>query len=129
MLLDGSALQHIAVRCVNVMHNKRKKFLCHSQTNIAEFLCCLRALLVKLYYHNDENAAAALRKFRRLEIQRRGPMSEQALRDMMVKFVRTERLGVLLRRGMKRVRTTIVEDVATAVVEASGESLRGTVGV
>ena len=88
-----------------------------------------RALLVKLYYRNDENAAAAVREFPRLKEQRRKPMSEQALRDITVTFKRTGQLGVLSGRRKKRVRTSIVEHVATAVVEASSESLHGTVSV
>ena len=88
-----------------------------------------RALLVKLYYCNDENAAAVVREFRGLKKQRRGPMSEQALRDMMAKFERTGQLGVLPGRRKKRFRTTIVKDVATSVVEVSSESHHGTVSV
>ena len=37
--------------------------------------------------------------------------------------------SVLPGRGRKRIRTTIVEDVTTAVVEASSKSLHGTVSV
>ena len=56
-------------------------------------------------------------------------MSEKALRDMMVKFEHTGQLGVLPGRERKRVRTTIVEDVATAIMEARRESVHGTVSV
>ncbi|GFT55294.1 hypothetical protein TNCV_4611621 [Trichonephila clavipes] len=45
-----------------------------------------RALLVKLYYRNSENAAASVKGFHHLKKQRRGPMSDYALIDMMVKF-------------------------------------------
>ena len=55
-----------------------------------------RALLIKLYYRNNENAATAVKEFRRLKKQLRGPMSEQVLRDTMMKFERTGPLGVML---------------------------------
>ncbi|GFV55189.1 hypothetical protein TNCV_1382101 [Trichonephila clavipes] len=49
-----------------------------------------RALLVKLYYCNSENAVAAVREHRRLKKQRRGPMSERALRhDSKIRENRT----------------------------------------
>ncbi|GFT18129.1 uncharacterized protein TNCV_182971 [Trichonephila clavipes] len=66
-----------------------------------------------------------LSEFRRLMKQRRGPMLEGTLKGMM----KTGRLGILPGRGRKRVNTFIVEDTATAVVEASSESLLGTVSV
>ncbi|GFX13328.1 uncharacterized protein TNCV_2907511 [Trichonephila clavipes] len=86
--------------------------------------------LMKLYYLNSENAAAAVREFfRSLRKRRRGPMSERALKDMMVKFEKTGQLGVLPGRGRKRINTYVIEDIATTVVEASSESLHATVSV
>ncbi|GFX61575.1 chimeric ERCC6-PGBD3 protein [Trichonephila clavipes] len=78
-----------------------------------------RALLVKLYYCNSENAATAVRQFHCLKKQRHGLMSVRALKDVMVKFEKTGQLGVLPGRGRKRVNTTIVEDIVTVEVEAS----------
>lgn len=46
-----------------------------------------KAVLVKPFYRNGENAAAGARKFRRLKKQRREPKSERVPRDMMAKFV------------------------------------------
>ncbi|GFX43288.1 hypothetical protein TNCV_2389961 [Trichonephila clavipes] len=68
------------------------------------------APLVKLYYRNSEKAAAAVKEFLRLKKQRRGPMSERALKNMMVKFEQTGKLGVLPGRGQKGVNTAAVED-------------------
>ncbi|GFW91242.1 uncharacterized protein TNCV_736571 [Trichonephila clavipes] len=84
-----------------------------------------KALLVKLYYRNSEIAAEAVRELRRLKKQQRGPMSTHALKHMMVNFEKTGPLGVLAGRGRKRDKTAGVEDIATAVVEASTESLHG----
>ncbi|GFX50178.1 DUF4817 domain-containing protein [Trichonephila clavipes] len=66
-----------------------------------------------------------------LKKQRHGLMSECALKDMMVKFEKTGQLGVIPGGGRKRVNTTVVENIATAVMEASSESLslHGTVSV
>lgn len=112
------------------MHNKRNMlFVLQSDEHCRMPTLVEKALLVKLYYCNGENAAAAVREFRRLKKQRRGPMSDRALRDMMVKFERTGQLGVLPGRGRKRVNSAVVEDVATAVVEGSSESLHGSVSV
>ncbi|GFW42832.1 histone-lysine N-methyltransferase SETMAR [Trichonephila clavipes] len=81
------------------------------------------ALLVKLYYRNNENAAAADKEFRRLKKQRCGLMSECALKDMMVKSEKAGQLGVLPGRERKRTNSAVVEGIATAVVEVSSESL------
>ncbi|GFX70627.1 DUF4817 domain-containing protein [Trichonephila clavipes] len=48
---------------------------------------------------------------------------------MMVKFKKTGQLGVLPGKGRKRVNIAFVEDIATAVVAASSESLHGTPSV
>ena len=60
-----------------------------------------RALLVKFYYRNDENATATVREFRRLKKHRSGPIFEQVLRDMMVKLQRTGQLEILPGEGGK----------------------------
>lgn len=88
-----------------------------------------KALLVKLFYQNDENSAAAIRAFRRLKNIRRGPMTPRALRDMMKKFERTGQLGILSGRGRHVVESASVEDVALAVVDATSQSPHGVVSV
>ncbi|GFW55663.1 DUF4817 domain-containing protein [Trichonephila clavipes] len=77
----------------------------------------------------QENAAAAVREFRRLKKQRCGPVLESAFSDVMVKFEKTVQLDVLPGRGPKGVNTTVVENIATAVEEASSKSFPGTVSV
>ena len=111
------------------MHNKRKKVFFVSQSDEHSRIPSLpeRTMLVKLFYRKDENSEAAVREFRRLKKQRRGPISGQALRDEMMKFKLMGQLRALPGRGRKRIRTTIVEDVATVIVKASSESLHETV--
>ena len=59
-----------------------------------------RALLVKLFYENKGNAAAALREFRRLKNLRKGPLLPQALRRMISRFEKTGDLRVQPGRGI-----------------------------
>ncbi|GBO27038.1 hypothetical protein AVEN_18025-1 [Araneus ventricosus] len=61
-----------------------------------------KALLVKSFYPNQQNFVAAVKEFRRMI--RRG-------------------------RGRKQIRSSSVEDVATAVVQASSQSPHGSVSV
>ncbi|GBM58576.1 hypothetical protein AVEN_222801-1 [Araneus ventricosus] len=60
---------------------------------------------------------------------RRGPMSPCALRKMIQKFETTRQLGILPGRGRKQIPSSIFEDVATVVVEASNWSPHGSVSV
>lgn len=84
-----------------------------------------RALLVKLFYENKGNAPAALREFRRLKDLRKGPLLPQALRRMIARFEETGHLGVQPGRGRKPVRSDVVEDVATGIVEQSMDNVVG----
>ncbi|GFQ91900.1 hypothetical protein TNCT_653001 [Trichonephila clavata] len=77
----------------NITHNKSSG---HNQRSIAECRSCLRE-----HFFCE---AAKMRMQRRLsesciKKQGRGPMSERALKGMMVKFEKTEQLGVLPERG------------------------------
>jgi hypothetical protein len=80
---------------------------------------CDRALLVKLYYKNDDCAPIALQKFRTLKGMRKGagPMSAKGLVNMVTKFEET--FNVKPGRGRKRNAPSSVEDVATALQEGS----------
>ncbi|GBN77176.1 hypothetical protein AVEN_254910-1 [Araneus ventricosus] len=84
-----------------------------------------RALLVKLFYENKGNAAAALREFRRLKNLRKVTLLPQALRRMIARFEKTGHLGVQRGRGRKSTRSDVVEDVATAIVEQSMDNVVG----
>ncbi|GFT69587.1 uncharacterized protein TNCV_1298191 [Trichonephila clavipes] len=56
-------------------------------------------------------------------------MSKRAVKGMMIKFEKPRQLGVLPGRGRKIVNTAVVQDIATAVMKASSESLHGTLSV
>ncbi|GBN65452.1 hypothetical protein AVEN_99134-1 [Araneus ventricosus] len=84
-----------------------------------------RALLVKLFYENKGNAAAALREFRRLKNLRKATLLPQDLRRMIARFEKTGHLGVQPGRGRKSTRSDVVEDVATAIVEQSMDNVVG----
>ncbi|GBN13339.1 hypothetical protein AVEN_136095-1 [Araneus ventricosus] len=60
---------------------------------------------------------------------RRGPMSPCALRKMIQKFETTGDLGIFPGRRRKQIPSSSVEDVATAVVEASSQSPHDSVSV
>ena len=60
-----------------------------------------RALLVKLFYQN--NNSAVLQKFRTLKGVRNGPLTVKILRIMIIKFEKTGSLNVCLGRGRKLV--------------------------
>ncbi|GBM63013.1 hypothetical protein AVEN_12287-1 [Araneus ventricosus] len=84
-----------------------------------------KALLVKLFYLNQQNSVAAAKEFRSMKPIRRGPMSSCALRKMIQKFETTGQLGILPGRERKQIPSSRVEDVAIAVVEASNQSPHG----
>ncbi|GBL73710.1 hypothetical protein AVEN_230699-1 [Araneus ventricosus] len=88
-----------------------------------------KAILVKLFYLNQQNSIATVKEFRRMKHIRRGPMSPCALRKMIQKFETTGQLAILPGRGRKQIPSSSVEDVATAVVEASSQSPHGSVSV
>ena len=45
-----------------------------------------KALLVKLFYQNNSNAAASLREFQKLKDVRCGPMLDRGVHKMVKKF-------------------------------------------
>ncbi|GFW82071.1 uncharacterized protein TNCV_772001 [Trichonephila clavipes] len=76
-----------------------------------------RALLVKLFYQNDNSAIVALRKFWTLKGLRKGPLTAKNLRLMVTKFVETTSLNVRSGRGKKPVSAEAIENVALQVEE------------
>ncbi|GBM30876.1 hypothetical protein AVEN_85055-1 [Araneus ventricosus] len=60
---------------------------------------------------------------------RRGPMYPCVLRKMIQKFKITGQFGILPGRGRMQIPSSSVEDVATAVIEASSQSSHGSVNV
>ncbi|GBN71550.1 hypothetical protein AVEN_275628-1 [Araneus ventricosus] len=87
-----------------------------------------RALLEKLFYKNGDCAAIALKKFQTLKGLRRGigPMTAFGLKKMIDKFEESCSFHVKFGRGRKAITLTSVEDIATALQEASSNAL-GTV--
>ena len=83
------------------------------------------ALLVKLFYENKGNAAAALRKFHLIKNLRKGSLLPQALKRIITRFEITGDLRVQPSRGRKPTRSDIVEDGATAIVEQSMDNVAG----
>ncbi|GFU67909.1 DUF4817 domain-containing protein [Trichonephila clavipes] len=71
------------------------------------------------------NAAAAFREFHRLKNLRKGLLLPQALKRMIARFEKTGHLGVQPGRGRKSTRSDVVEDVATAIVDQSMDSVIG----
>ncbi|GBL81302.1 hypothetical protein AVEN_143619-1 [Araneus ventricosus] len=84
-----------------------------------------RSLLVKPFYKNGDCAEIALKKFRTLKGLRSGsgPMTAFGLRKIIDKFEESGSFDVKCGRGRKAVPSTPVEDVATALQEASCSAL------
>ncbi|GBM67353.1 hypothetical protein AVEN_270413-1 [Araneus ventricosus] len=83
-----------------------------------------RVLLAKLFYNGD-CAAIAMKKFRTLKGLRSGsvPMTAFGLKKMIDKFEGSGSFDVKCGRGRKTIASPSVEDVATALQEASSSSL------
>ncbi|GBN09239.1 hypothetical protein AVEN_48118-1 [Araneus ventricosus] len=83
------------------------------------------ALLVKLFYKKGDCAAIALKKFRTLKglISGSGPMTAFGPKKMIDKFEESGSFDVKCVRGRKAIASTSVEDVATALQEASSSAL------
>ncbi|GFX44286.1 DUF4817 domain-containing protein [Trichonephila clavipes] len=73
-----------------------------------------RALLVKLFYQNNNSAIVGLQKFRTLKGMRKGPMTAINLRLMVTKFEETGSLNVRSGRGRKRVSAEAIEESCTS---------------
>ncbi len=86
-----------------------------------------RALLVKLFYKNDDCVLAALKKFRSLKGMKKGcgPISAKGLKNMIQKFEETGSFEVKSGRGRKSIASTsVVEDVATALEEGTSSGVQ-----
>ncbi|GFY34452.1 hypothetical protein TNCV_2821381 [Trichonephila clavipes] len=82
-----------------------------------------RALLVKLFYQNDNSAIVALRKFRTLKGLRKGPLTAKNLQLMVTKFEKTGSLNVCSGRGNKPVSAEAIEKVVLQVEEDKSSSV------
>ncbi|GBM51963.1 hypothetical protein AVEN_194258-1 [Araneus ventricosus] len=83
------------------------------------------ALLVKRFYKNGDCVAIALKKFRTLKGLRSGsgPMTAFGLKTMIDKFEESGSFDVKCDRRRKAIASTSVENVATALEEASSSAL------
>ncbi|GBO43342.1 hypothetical protein AVEN_246819-1 [Araneus ventricosus] len=60
-----------------------------------------KAILVKLFWLNQQNSTAAVKEFRRMKQIRRGPMPPYTLRKTIQKSETTGQLGILPGSGNK----------------------------
>ncbi|GFX29753.1 uncharacterized protein TNCV_2750871 [Trichonephila clavipes] len=88
-----------------------------------------RALLVKLFYRNDNSAIVALRKFRTLKGLRKGPLTAKNLRLKVTKFEETGLLNVRSGRGKKPVSVEAIEKVALQVEEDKSSNVLASTSV
>ncbi|GFV52693.1 DUF4817 domain-containing protein [Trichonephila clavipes] len=88
-----------------------------------------RALLVKLFYQNDNSAIVALRKFRTLKGLGKGPLTAKNLRLMVTKFEETESLNVRSGRGKKPVSAEAIEKVTLQVEEDKSSNVLASTSV
>ena len=74
-------------------------------------------LLVKIFYKNNHCEPVAIQKFRTLNGMKKsyGPMTVQGLLKVIQKFKKTGSFNEQSGRGRKRIDSTVVEEVATAV--------------
>ncbi|GBM01143.1 hypothetical protein AVEN_27243-1 [Araneus ventricosus] len=84
-----------------------------------------RALLVKPFYQNSVCAAIALKKFWTLKGLRSGsgPITAFSLKKIIDKFEESGSFEVKCSRGRKAIASTSVDDVTTAMQEASSSAL------
>lgn len=88
-----------------------------------------RALLVKLFYQNDNSAVVALRKFRTLKRMRKGPLTVKGLRLMVAKFEKTGSFNVSRGRGRKPVSVDRIEEVALQVEEDKSSNIHASTSI
>ncbi|GFY00190.1 uncharacterized protein TNCV_2835471 [Trichonephila clavipes] len=88
-----------------------------------------RALLVNLFYQNDNSTVVALQKFRTLKRMRKGPLTVKNLRLMVTKFEETGSLNVRSGRGRKHVSAEAIEKVALQVEEVKASNVQASTSV
>ncbi|GFU47563.1 uncharacterized protein TNCV_2442911 [Trichonephila clavipes] len=88
-----------------------------------------RALLVKLFYQNDNSAIVALRKFWTLKGLRKGPFTAKNLRLMVTKFEETGSSNVRSGRGKKPISSEAIEKIALQVEEDKSSNVLASTSV
>ncbi|GFT11537.1 uncharacterized protein TNCV_2523521 [Trichonephila clavipes] len=116
-----------------VYQSRYPKIDCHplSSTNfvIVQVNAANRALLLKLFYQNDNSAIVALQKFRTLMGLRKCPLTATNLRLMVTKFEETKSLNVRSGRGKKPVSAEEIEKVALQVEEDKSSNMLASTSV
>ena len=84
-----------------------------------------RALLLKLFYQNGDNAAKVLRLYRGQKSLHKGPVTPCALRRIVKRFEGTSLLGVQVGRDCKKQIPQLMDNIATAVVEHVNSNIVG----
>ena len=74
----------------------------------------LRRELVKLFYRNGSKSSVALREYLCMNGLRRGPMSTNGLKKMLIKFENIGDFGVAHGRGRLPMPMELVDEVAVA---------------
>ncbi|GFT26743.1 uncharacterized protein TNCV_3709391 [Trichonephila clavipes] len=88
-----------------------------------------RALLVKLFYQNDNSSIVALRKFRTLKGLQKVPLTAKNLLLMVTKFEETGSLNVRSGRGRRPVSAEAIEKVALEVEEDKSSNVLASTSV
>ncbi|GFV79825.1 uncharacterized protein TNCV_1726501 [Trichonephila clavipes] len=88
-----------------------------------------RALLVKLFYQNDNSAIVVVRKFRTLKGLRKGPLTAKTLRVILTKFEETGLFKVRSGRGKKPVSAEAIEKVSLQVEEDKSSNVLASTSV
>ncbi|GFU06773.1 uncharacterized protein TNCV_4353371 [Trichonephila clavipes] len=88
-----------------------------------------RALLVELFYQNDNSAIVAQRSFCTLKGMRKGPLTAINLQLMVTKFEETGSLNVRSGRGRKPVSAEAIEKVALQVEEDKASKVQASTRV
>ncbi|GFX43386.1 uncharacterized protein TNCV_4874061 [Trichonephila clavipes] len=88
-----------------------------------------RALLVKLFYQNDNSAIVGLGKFWTLKGLRKCPLAAKNLRLMITKFEETGSLNVRSGRGKKPISAEAIEKVALQMEEDKSSNMLASTSV
>ncbi|GFX36820.1 uncharacterized protein TNCV_3999821 [Trichonephila clavipes] len=88
-----------------------------------------QALLVKLFYQNENSAIGALRKFRTLKGLQKDPLNAKNLRFMVTKFEETGSLNVRSGRGKKPISAEAIEKFTLQVEEDKVSNVQASTSV
>ena len=96
-----------------IKNHFKYQLICKMRLTLAQ-----HALLVKLFYPNQSNAAAGLPKFRSRNNLHKGPLSMQ-WKQWLKKFEKTNSLTTRPGKGWKPISEDTIIDVVSAIVETN----------